>query len=160
MGCLKWSMMSQALGGVNSPCSWYRVRGQLPSTGGRDHTHTHMHTLLPDLEAIKQVMVEKKGANLKAKGKGSTAPSKAKGNPKRKRQGAQLVKSLRRVAVRSFANSARLMADPSRPTTPWTAVAATAMVSPSWQQQVSPLSPRSPTRSLGVIRAWPSCSPC
>jgi hypothetical protein len=29
-------------------------------------------------------MVEKKGANLKAKGKGSTAPSKAKGNPKRK----------------------------------------------------------------------------
>ncbi len=42
------------------------------------------HTLLPELEAIKQVMVEKKSANLKAKGKGSTAPSKAKGNPKRK----------------------------------------------------------------------------
>jgi hypothetical protein len=41
-------------------------------------------TLLPDLEAIEQVMVEKKGANFKAKGKGSTAPSKAKGNPKRK----------------------------------------------------------------------------
>jgi hypothetical protein len=32
-------------------------------------------TLLPDLEAIKRVMVEKKGVNLKAKGKGSTAPS-------------------------------------------------------------------------------------
>ncbi len=44
-------------------------------------------TLLPDLEAIKQVMVEKKGANLKAKRKGSTAPSKAKGNPKRKASG-------------------------------------------------------------------------
>ncbi len=43
--------------------------------------------LLLDLEAIKQVMVEKKGANLKAKGKGSTAPSKAKGNPKRKASG-------------------------------------------------------------------------
>ncbi len=41
-------------------------------------------TLLPALEAIEQVMVEKKGVNLKAKGKGSTAPSKAKGNPKRK----------------------------------------------------------------------------
>ncbi len=39
-------------------------------------------TLLPDLEAIEQVMVEKKGAKLKAKGKGSIAPSKAKGNPK------------------------------------------------------------------------------
>ena len=32
-------------------------------------------------------MVEKKGANLKAKGKGGTAPSKAKGNPKRKASG-------------------------------------------------------------------------
>jgi hypothetical protein len=32
-------------------------------------------------------MVEKKGANLKAKGKGSTAPSNAKGNPKRKASG-------------------------------------------------------------------------
>jgi hypothetical protein len=45
------------------------------------------HTLLLDLETIKQVMVEKKGANLKAKGKGSTAPSKAKGNPKHKASG-------------------------------------------------------------------------
>jgi hypothetical protein len=44
-------------------------------------------TLLPDLEAIEQVMVEKKGANLKAKGKGSTAPSEAKGNQKRKASG-------------------------------------------------------------------------
>jgi hypothetical protein len=44
-------------------------------------------TLLPDLEAIKQVMVEKKGANLEAKGKGSTAPSEPKGNPKRKASG-------------------------------------------------------------------------
>ena len=44
-------------------------------------------TLLPDLEATKQVMVEKKGANLKAKGKGGTAPSEAKGNPKRKASG-------------------------------------------------------------------------
>ncbi len=44
-------------------------------------------TLLPDLEAIERVMVEKKGANLKAKGKGSTAPSKAKVNPKRKASG-------------------------------------------------------------------------
>jgi hypothetical protein len=40
-------------------------------------------TLLPDLEAIEWVMVEK-DAKFKAKGKGSTAPSKAKGNPKRK----------------------------------------------------------------------------
>jgi hypothetical protein len=44
-------------------------------------------TLLPNLDAIKQVMVEKKGANLKVKGKGSRAPSEAKGNPKRKASG-------------------------------------------------------------------------
>ncbi len=44
--------------------------------------------MLQDLEAIEQVMVEKKGANLKAKGKGSTAPSEAKGNPIARRLGA------------------------------------------------------------------------
>ncbi len=44
-------------------------------------------SLLPDLDAIKQVMVEKKGSNLKAKGKGITAPSEPKGNPKRKASG-------------------------------------------------------------------------
>jgi hypothetical protein len=44
-------------------------------------------TLLPDLEAIGRVIVEKKGANLKAKEKGSTTPSEAKGNPKRKASG-------------------------------------------------------------------------
>ncbi len=37
-------------------------------------------------------MVEKKGANLKAKGKGSTAPSEAKGNPKRKASGGPAVR--------------------------------------------------------------------
>jgi hypothetical protein len=31
-------MMLQALGGVNLPCGWYRVRGQLPFTGGQEHT--------------------------------------------------------------------------------------------------------------------------
>jgi hypothetical protein len=44
-------------------------------------------TLLPDLEAIEQVMVDKQSKKLKAKGKGSTASSKAKGNPKRKASG-------------------------------------------------------------------------
>ena len=43
--------------------------------------------LLLDLEAIERVMVEKKGENLKAKRKGSTATSEAKGNPKRKASG-------------------------------------------------------------------------
>jgi hypothetical protein len=70
------------------------------------------------------------------------------------------IKSLRRVAVRSFASIAKPTVVPTRPTTPWTAIAMTAIVSPSRQQQVSPLNPRSPTRSLEVIRAWPLCRPC
>jgi hypothetical protein len=45
------------------------------------------HTLLPNLEAIEQVMVERHSQKLKAKGKGGTAQSEAKGNPKRKASG-------------------------------------------------------------------------
>jgi hypothetical protein len=44
-------------------------------------------TLLPDLEAIEQVMVEKHSQKLKAKGKGGTAQSEAKSNPKCKASG-------------------------------------------------------------------------
>jgi hypothetical protein len=44
-------------------------------------------TLLPDLEAIEQVMVEKHNEKLKAKGKAGTAQSEAKINPKRKVSG-------------------------------------------------------------------------
>jgi hypothetical protein len=44
-------------------------------------------TLLPDLEAIKLVMVEKHNKKLKAKGKAGTAQSEAKSNPKHKVSG-------------------------------------------------------------------------
>jgi hypothetical protein len=64
------------------PMSWQNQYNLNHST-----VHESTCTLLPDLEAIEQVMVEKKGANLKAKGKGSTAPFKPKGNPKRKASG-------------------------------------------------------------------------
>ncbi len=43
--------------------------------------------MLLDLEAIERVMVEKQGTKLNAKGKGGTAPSEAKGKPKRKASG-------------------------------------------------------------------------
>jgi hypothetical protein len=46
-----------------------------------------IRTLLPDLEAIERVMEEKRGANLKAKAKGGTAPAKSESNPKRKASG-------------------------------------------------------------------------
>jgi hypothetical protein len=44
---VRGGMTSQALGGVNSPCGWYRVRGQPPTTGGQVHTHTRTHTHAP-----------------------------------------------------------------------------------------------------------------
>ncbi len=44
-------------------------------------------TLLPDLEAIEQVMVEKHNKKLKAKGMAGTAQSEAKSNPKHKASG-------------------------------------------------------------------------
>ncbi len=59
-------------------------------------------TLLLDVEAIKQVMVEKKGANLKAKRKGSTAPSEAKGNPKRKASGGPTGRVLKKGCSEKF----------------------------------------------------------
>jgi hypothetical protein len=71
-----------------------------------------MRTLLPDLEAIKGVMVEKKGANLKAKGKGSTAPSEAKGNPKRKASGGPTGRVPKKGCSDEFSNGARPTAAP------------------------------------------------
>ncbi len=46
-----------------------------------------MCALLPDLEAIKQVMVEKQQEKLKANGKAATAQPEAKSNPKQKVSG-------------------------------------------------------------------------
>ncbi len=105
-------------------------------------------------------MVEKHSQKLKAKVRAVQANPKPRVTQSARHLGARLVKSLRRVPLTSSANIAKPTAVPSRPTTPWTAVAMTVMVSPLRQQQVSPLSPRSPTRSLGAIRAWPSCSLC
>ncbi len=65
----------------------------VPISWQNQYNHDHSvvpestHMLLPDLEAIEQVMVEKQSQKLKAKEKGGTAPSKAKGNLKRKASG-------------------------------------------------------------------------
>jgi hypothetical protein len=107
--------------------------------------------LLPNLEAIKQVMVEKHQEKLKAKGKAATARPEAKGNPKCKASRSPTGQVPKTGHSEKFCQCCV----PTRPTTPWTAVVMTAMISPSRHQQVSPLSPRSPTRSLGAIRAWP-----
>jgi hypothetical protein len=122
------------------------------------------HTFLPDLEAIKQVMVEKKGANLKAKGKGGTAPSEAIGNPKCKASRGPTGGVPKKGRSEKFCQHCKAHGSPFTTHNTLDCRRYDSNGKPleacSRQQQVSPLSPRSPTRSLGAIRAWPSCSPC
>jgi hypothetical protein len=119
-----------------------------------------MRTLLPDLEAIEQVMVEKKGANLKVKGKDSTAPSEAKGNPKRKASGGPTGRVPKKGHSEKFCQWCKAHGKPFMTHNTLDCRCYDSNGKPSRQQQVSPLSPRSPTRSMGAIRAWPSRSPC
>jgi hypothetical protein len=67
---------------VSVPMSWQNQYNLNHST-----VLESMRTLLPDLEAIECVMVEKHNKKLKAKGKASTAWPKAKSNPKCKASG-------------------------------------------------------------------------
>jgi hypothetical protein len=60
------------------------------------------HSLLPDLEAIEQVMVEKQQEKLKAKGKAATARPEAKGYPKRKGSGGLTTQFLKKGPSEKF----------------------------------------------------------
>ena len=88
-------------------------------------------TLLPDLEAIKRVMEKRRAQTSRQRQRAVQPQLKPRVTLSAKRPGDQLVESLRKVAVRSFASNARPMAVLSRCTTPWTAVATTATASPS-----------------------------
>jgi hypothetical protein len=65
----------------------------VPMTWQNQYNLTHLmvpkstHALLPDLEAIEQVMVEKQNEKLKAKSKATAAHPDAKSSPKRKASG-------------------------------------------------------------------------
>jgi hypothetical protein len=69
------------------------VLASVPMMWQNQYNHNHSTVskstcmLLLDLEAIKQIMVEKHNKKLKAKGKASTAQTKAKSNPKCKASG-------------------------------------------------------------------------
>jgi hypothetical protein len=116
--------------------------------------------LLPDLEAIELVVVKKQNEKLKVKGKATPAQPDVKINLKRMAFGGSSEQVPKKACSEKFSSIAKPTAAPTRPTTPWNAFAMTATISPLWQQQVSPLSPRSPTRSLGATRVWPLCRPC
>jgi hypothetical protein len=75
-------------------------------------------TLLPDLEVIECIMVEMHSKKLKAKGKASTAQSKAKSNPKRKASGGPTGQVPKKGHSENSASSARPTVVPTRPPTP------------------------------------------
>ncbi len=116
-------------------------------------------TLLMDLEAIERVLVEKKEANLKAKGKGGTASFKAKGNLKCKASGGPTGQVHKKGCTEKFCQRCKAHGNPFMTPNTLDCHCYDTNGSTLRQQQVSPLSTRSPTKSLGVIRAWPSCSP-
>ncbi len=118
-------------------------------------------TLLLDLEAIEQVMVEKKGANLKAKGMGGTAPSKAKGNPKRKASVGLTGRVLKKGCSEKFCQRCKAHGGPL--TTHNTLDCRCYYDSngkPLEAAAGKPSESKKPYKKSGVIRAWPSCSPC
>ncbi len=117
-------------------------------------------TLLSDLEAIERVMVEKKSGNLKAKEKGSTAPSKANGNPKRKASGGLTGQVPKKGHSEKFCQWCKAHGGPFTTHNTLDCRCYDSNGKPLKAAAVSPLSSRSPARSLGAIRAWPSCSPC
>jgi hypothetical protein len=68
--------------------------------------------MLPDLEAIKRVMVEKQNEKLKAKSKATSACPDTKNSPKRKASGARVIKSQRRFTARKKFFPLRPLPDP------------------------------------------------
>ncbi len=89
------------------------------------------HALLPDLEAIECIMVEKHNKKLKAKGKAATARPEAKSNPKQKASGGSTDQVPKKGCSEKFCQHCKAHGSSYQTHIPWTAVAMTARVSPS-----------------------------
>jgi hypothetical protein len=117
-------------------------------------------TLLLELEAIKQVMVEKKGANLKAKGKGSTAPSKAKGNPKHKASGGPTGRVPKKGRSVKFCQQCKAHGGPFTMHNTLDCSCYDSNGKPLEAAAGKPSESKKPYKMSGATRIWPSCSPC
>jgi hypothetical protein len=141
------------------------VLSSVPMSWQNQHNLNHStvpestRTLLLNLEAIKQVMVEKKGANLKAKGKGSTAPSKPKGNPKRKASGGPAGRVPKKGCTEKFCQRCKAHSGPFTTHNTLDCPCYDSNGKPFEAAAGKPSESKKPTRSLGAIRAWHLCSP-
>jgi hypothetical protein len=115
-------------------------------------------TLLLDLEAIKQVMVEK-GAKLKAEGKGTTAPSEARSNPKRKASGGPTGRVPKKGCSEKFCQHCKAHGGPFQTHNTLDCHCYDSNGKPLKAAAGKPSESKKPTRSLGAIRAWPLRSP-
>jgi hypothetical protein len=106
-------------------------------------------------------MVEKKGANIKVKGKDSTASSKAKGNPKRKASGGPTGQVPKKGCSEKFCQWCKAH---GRPFTTHNTLDCHRYDSNGKPLKAAAGKPSESKmtykRSLGEIRAWPSCCPC
>jgi hypothetical protein len=116
--------------------------------------------LLPDLETFEQVMVEKQQDKLKAKGKAATTRPEAKSNPKQQASRGLTDRVPKKSCSEKFCQLCKAHGGSYQTHNTLDCRCYDGTVSPSRQQKVSPLSPRSLTRSSGAIKAWPLCRPC
>jgi hypothetical protein len=141
------------------------VLASVPMAWHNQYNLTHLtvpkltRALLLDLEASERVMVEKQNEKLKAKGKAASAYPEAKSNPMRKASGGLTGQAPKKGHSEKFCQRCKAHVGPYQTHTTLDCRPYDSNGSPLRQQQGSPLSPRSPTRSLGVRRAWPSCRP-
>jgi hypothetical protein len=118
------------------------------------------HTLLPDLEAIERVMEEKRGANLKAKAKGGTAPAEAKSNPKRKASGGPTGPVPKKGRSEKFFQQCKAHGSPFTTHNTSDCCCYDSNSKPLKAVASKPAESKKPYKKFGATRIWPSCSPC
>jgi hypothetical protein len=107
-------------------------------------------TLLPELDAIEQVMVEKHSQKLNAKGKCGSAPSEAKGNPKCKASGGPTSRVPKKGCRKKFCcQRCKAHGGPFTTHNTLDCLCYDSTGKPFEATAGMPLSPRSPTRNLG-----------
>ncbi len=108
-------------------------------------------TLLPDLEAIECIMVEKQNKKLKAKGKASTARTEDKINPKHKASGGPTGRVPKKGCSEKFCQRCKAHGSPyqTHNTLDWRC----------YDSNGKPLEAAAGKPSESK-KAWPSCRPC
>jgi hypothetical protein len=115
--------------------------------------------LLQDLEAIEKVMVEKKSANLNAKGKGRTAPSKANGNPMHKASWGPTGRVPKKGRSEKFCQRCKTHGSPFTAHNTLDCRHYDSNGETLKAAAGKPTESKKPYRSMRATRAWPSCSP-